>query len=487
MANYFKGIPVRRSKCWKLLLIGLAMVELSCHSPMDRNPPNVILILADDLGWKDVAFMGSQYYETPNLDALSRRGTFFTEAYAGAANCAPSRACLLTGLNTPRHGIYTVSPAERGDRRTRKLVPATNTMILADSFLTIAEALQQAGYETCSMGKWHIGNDPRSQGFDRNIAGSAAGHPKSYFSPYSNVALPDGPPGEYLTDRLTDEAIRYITESHQKPFFLYLPFFAIHTPLQGEKDLVRHYMSKPAVDGQGSNADYSALITRLDWNIGRLMDRVDSLGLDSNTLVIFSSDNGGISYLSRQRPLRAGKGSYYEGGVRVPLLFYWPGVIPEGASISSPVSQLDLFPTILDLVGIHSDLRTDGVSLKNLLLEKQPLADRALYWHFPVYLEAYREGEDESRDRLFRTRPGSSLRYRNWKLLYYMEDHSYELYDLSTDPGESENLDQRNLPVEDTLKAMLSNWWQATNAPIPETLNPEYDATFTGQAQSGRE
>ena len=463
---------------WLFLFAWLFIVPAGCRQKEVKQPPNVVLILADDLGWKDLGFMGSNYYETPCLDAFSRQSTWFTQAYAGAANCAPSRACLLTGLNTPRHGIYTVSPAERGDARTRRLIPARNTMILNDSFVTIAEKLQHAGYRTCSIGKWHIGQDPTTQGFDLNIAGTSAGHPKSYFSPYLNPALPDGPPGEYLTDRLTKEAIRYLCQDHPLPFFLYLPYFAIHTPLQGRPELVNHYRDKPPVDGQGTNADYAALVTRLDWNIGRLLQVIDSLALRANTLVIFSSDNGGISYLSRQHPLRAGKGGYYEGGVRVPLLFSWPGHIPSNQSLDIPVSQLDLFSTILDFTGIDATSATDGLSLYHLLKDQQPLPARPLFWHFPIYLEAYRNGEDESRDSLFRTRPGSTMRFRHWKMHYYLEDQAYELYNLLEDPGEKQNLIGQSMEIEDTLKTMLAKWWENTNAPIPATLNPDFDPDF---------
>lgn len=478
MLFLFNPVCVASFRSWLPCLCGMAFLGFSCHPAVKNDKPNIVLIVADDLGWKDVGFMGSGYYETPNLDALSERSTWFTQAYAGASNCAPSRACLLTGLNTPRHGIYTVSPSERGDRRARRLIPASNTMVLHDSFTTIAEVLHQSGYQTCSIGKWHIGAVPRSQGFDINIGGTSAGHPKSYYSPYANAALSDGPPGEYLTDRLTDEAIRFIRSDKQKPFFLYLPYFAIHTPLQGPEDLVEHYRDKPPSDGQGSNADYAAMVTRLDWNIGRILRILESLDPGSNTLVIVTSDNGGISYLSRQWPLRAGKGSYYEGGVRVPLIFYWPGKIPAGMVVNTPVSQLDLFSTILDLAGIAPIPRTDGLSLGKLLLEDKPLSDRALYWHFPVYLEAYKVGDDESRDPLFRTRPGTTMRYHNWKLHYFMEDQQYELYDLSADPGEKINLDSRQLPVEDTLRSMMTSWWQETGAPIPATPNPDFDPSF---------
>lgn len=443
------------------------------------GPPNVILVVVDDLGWRDVGFMGSTYYETPHLDSLSQRSLVFTNGYAGASNCAPSRACLLSGMNTPRHGIYTVSPSDRGNAKTRRIIPTPNTKTLADSVLTLAEVLQSNGYATCSIGKWHVGEDPTTQGFDVNIGGTHAGHPKTYFSPYQNPNLKDGPAGEYLTDRLAAEAAYFIRNNQDNPFFLYLPFFTIHTPLQGKEGLVHKYEGKKMSGGQGRNPHYAAMIESMDSGMGYIMRTLRSLKLEENTLIIFTSDNGGISYLSRQHPLRAGKGSYYEGGIRVPFMVSWPGQV-EARTSETPVTLLDVYPTVLDMLGLETPAGKllDGISLKNHILNQEEVSERPLYWHFPIYLQAYRVGRDESRDSLFRTRPGTVMRLGDWKLHEYFEDGALELYNLADDLGETNDLSAENPDKTAELYRMMQDWREKTQAPVPTDPNPEYDANF---------
>ena len=439
------------------------------------DKPNVILIVIDDLGWKDVGFMGSNYYETPNLDQLAKKSVVFRQAYAGAANCAPSRACLMSGQNTPRHGIYTVSPSDRGNAKTRKIIPTPNTQDLSDGQETLAEVLQKSGYTTATMGKWHLGPDPTTQGFDLNVAGNRRGAPKSYFSPYLNPNLTDGPKGEYLTDRITDGALAFIEAQKAEPFFLYLPYFTIHTPLQGKESLVEHYKSKPIKDGQGVDPNYGAMVTTMDANVGRILDQLNRLELE-NTLLIFTSDNGGIVRLSSQRPLRAGKGSYYEGGIRVPLLFHWPAKNWQPGFRETPVTNLDFFPTILQLLDIPvpQGKLLDGQDLAAVIAEDGQLKKRDLFWHFPIYLEAYSRGKDESRDPLFRTRPGSVIRSGRWKLHHYFEDDGLELYDLEQDLGERNNLAFQKKGKAKKLLKKLDNWRILTKAPVPKAPNPEY-------------
>ncbi|HKK73584.1 MAG TPA: sulfatase [Saprospiraceae bacterium] len=441
-----------------------------------QQKPNIILIVVDDLGWKDLGFMGSNYYETPVLDELATKSIVFRQAYAGAANCAPSRACLLSGLQTPRHGIYTVGSSERGKSSTRKLIPTQNKKVLPDEMLTLAEVLQENGYLTASMGKWHLGESPLSQGFDLNIGGNQLGHPKSYFSPYKNPNLADGPKGEYLTDRLTKEALQFIEQQRDTSFFLYLPYFTIHTPLQGKDSLVQHYKKKGIQDGLGRDPNYGAMVSSMDANIGRILDKLKALKL-SNTLLVFTSDNGALAYLSDQAPLRAGKGSYYEGGIRVPLLFHWPDRRWSARQEASPVTNLDLYPTLLELIDIKAPEKKsfDGRSLAGLLDEDKPLEKRALHWHFPVYLQAYQPGQDGSRDALFRTRPGSVIRLGDWKLHEYFEDGGLELYNLRRDPGERKNLANRRKSKTRQLYRLLTEWRSRMNAPVPDQLNPEYD------------
>lgn len=462
-----------------ILIACLFLLFVSQTHAQSSDKPNVILIVVDDLGWKDVGFMGSNYYETPNLDALAKQSIVFQQAYAGAANCAPSRACLMSGQNTPRHGIYTVSPSARGSAKTRKIIPTPNTRDLAEHQETLAEVLQQNGYATASMGKWHLGPDPTSQGFDINVAGTRSGHPKTYFSPYQNPNLEDGPPGEYLTDRITDEALAFIENKKSEPFFLYLPYFTIHTPLQGKEKLVEYYKGKPQKEGQGVNPNYGAMVTSMDENVGRILEQLQRLKLE-NTLLIFTSDNGGIVRLSSQRPLRAGKGSYYEGGIRVPLLFNWPAQNWTPGRRETPVTNLDFFPTILGLLDIPKPTTKllDGNDLSAVITTQASLKKRDLFWHFPIYLEAYSRGKDESRDPLFRTRPGSIVRSGRWKLHHYFEDNGLELYDLKNDLGERNNLANTKKRKAKQLLKKLDDWRTLTSAPVPQEPNPAYEEGF---------
>lgn len=439
--------------------------------------PNIVLIIADDLGWKDVGFMGSTFYETPNLDRLASQGIRFTSAYTAAANCAPSRACLFSGQYSPRHGIYTVANADRGDVKTRQLIPVKNNEVLPDSVYTLAEALRDAGYQTASIGKWHLGKSPASQGFTYSRAGDERGMNK-HFSPYGIPTLPDGPPGEYLTDRLTNEALAFLDQTQQKatqPFFLYLPYYAVHTPLQAPDSLVRKYERKPKTPGQ-NHATYAAMIESLDGNVGRVLKKLEALGLDQNTIVISTSDNGGIRSISRQDPLRAGKGSYYEGGVRVPLVVRWPGNAAAGSTSQTPVMNLDLYPTFLDILKRPKPSQPlDGISLRPLLTGKS-MAERPLFWHFPIYLEAYDPQTDDGRDPLFRTRPGSAIRLGDWKLHEYFEDRGLELYNLKSDLGEQHNVASENPAVVKKLHTLLQTWRTKQAAFMPTERNPAYVA-----------
>jgi len=433
---------------------------------------NVIYLNADDLGVMDVGFMGSKLYHTPNLDQLAKEGVVFEEAYAPAANCAPSRAACLSGQWASRTGVYTVGTSERGNTRDRKLIPTPNQTHLDESVITLAEEFKKAGYRTAQVGKWHLGEDPTTQGVDINVAGNTRGAPASYFSPYKNPDLKDGPKGEYLTDRLTSEAIDILRQFKEDSFFLYFPFYSIHTPLQGRKDLKKKYVNNPKV-----HADYAAMVECLDENVGRLLAALDELGLRKNTLVLFSSDNGGIRKLSKQDPWRAGKGSYYEGGIRVPLTIRWPGVVEPGSTCSIPVTGLDFYPTFLEAIGAKPSegKEIDGDSLVPLLSGKgQFPRNRSLYWHFPVYLQNYAGEEDQSRDAKFRTRPGTILRKGKWKLHEYFEDGAMLLYDLEKDPGETHNLAAEKPKKLQALKADMYAWRKRTDSPVPTKLNPKY-------------
>jgi len=462
-----------------LLLALLLLSALSSCVKKEPGLPNIVLIVADDLGWKDLGFMGSSFYKTPNLDCLAAEGMVFTRAYAGAANCAPSRAGLLTGMYATAHGIYTVGSSERGDSRTRRLIPATNTLILPDRFFTLAEALNQAGYSTGHIGKWHLGKDPCSQGMDHNVGGSTWGHPGSYFAPYAPPDL-DAPEGEYLTDRLTKEAIDFIKRHQDRPFFLYLSYYAVHTPIQSKAAPEKKYLTK-GTEACQNNAGYAGMVDNLDSCIGSVMQELAKQGLTENTLVIFTSDNGGIREISCQDPLRAGKGSYYEGGIRIPLIFKWPGRIKSGFIPEVPVSHLDFYPTLMEIAGEEGPGNLDGVSLWPLLEGKGTLPERSLFFHFPVYLQAYRKGYDDGRDPLFRTRPGSVIIKGNWKLHYYYEDEGIELYHLLSDPGEQDNVAYINPIKREELLGELEAWLKEEQAPVHFELNPQFDSLFEAQ------
>jgi arylsulfatase A-like enzyme len=457
----------------------LAGIFLALPIPGFAQSPNVIYINVDDLGYMDVGYMGSAYYETPNIDRLAKEGMVFMQAYAGAANCAPSRACLMSGMNTPRHGIYTVENSDRGDARTRKIVPIPNQTVLADSVYTLAEMFRDQGYITGTFGKWHLGDDPTTQGFQVNVGGSHRGNPgkEGYFSPYNLEYLADGPEGEYLTDRLTTEAISFL-QTHQKdPFFLYLPFYTVHTPIMGKDSLVAEFAKKEGKAGQ-DNSEYAAMIASLDENVGRLLAAVEQLKLTENTLVVFTSDNGGIRDISYQDPLRAGKGSYCEGGIRVPLIIRWPDKVAAGSRCEVPVTNLDFYPTFQSILGEKSESSLlDGDDIISLLYGKS-MPERTLYWHFPIYLQAYNPKEDGGYDPLFRTRPGSVIRQGDWKLHIYYEDNKIELYNLKEDIGETQNLAKKYPEKANALQQQLQSWLDKIQAPIPKIPNPDYDASY---------
>lgn len=461
------------------LILGLCALTAGA-----AQKPNILYINIDDLGWADLSINGSKYYETPNIDRLAKEGMIFTNGYSSAANCAPSRACAISGQNTPRHGVYTVLSSERGKSKDRKIIPTKNTQHLAEDNLTFGHALKAAGYTTATMGKWHVTKDPLKNGFDINIGGTAAGGPYNggYHSPFKYPNLEVKEKGTYLTDELTTKAINFITKhkanSADKPFLLYLPYFTVHGPLQAKPELVEKYKQKKATKAQ-SNPVYAAMIESLDQNIGRVLDALDTNGIADNTLVVFTSDNGGVNVTSLQWPLRGGKGMYYEGGIREPYFIRWPAKIKAGSICDTPVTNLDFYPTFCDVAGTAPPKGKvlDGVSLSPLFEEKK-IADRALYWHFPIYLQGYGKpsslGMKEAQDTKFRTRPGSAIRHGDWKLIEYFENGEFELYNLKEDTGEKHNLAASNPEKLQELKKMLTKWRTQIKAPVPTELNPEY-------------
>jgi len=465
----------------KILILIIISLFISCQTIENKNEnPNIVLIVADDLGWTDVSYMGSKYYETPNIDKLSRSGMTFYNGYASAANCAPSRATMLSGRYNTHHGIYTVGASERGSEKTRKIIPIRNETILDLRYFLIPEMLKNEGYVTGHFGKWHLGSQgffPEQSGFDVNIGGNESGGPGGYFSPYINPNLEDGPIGEYLTDRIGNEVVSFINYNQNETFFAYVPFYSVHSPIQSKKEYQEKYSNKDG-DKNHNRPDYAGMIESLDENIGKILNTIEELNLSEKTLIIFTSDNGGIRAISNQFPLRAGKGSYYEGGIKVPLIFSWKGKIIEESESYERVSNIDFFPTIKKIIGHkNKNLHLDGLDL-NPIFKGKTLENRTLFYHFPIYLQAYNVHLDNGTDPLFRTRPGSVIIKDNWKLHHYFEDGKIELYNIEEDISESIDLSKTNLEKTKELYHDLNKWREATNAPIPSEKNSKYDQKF---------
>jgi len=456
--------------------------------------PNIVFILIDDMGWRDVGFMGSKFYRTPNIDRLASQGMVFNRAYANAPNCAPTRACLMSGQYTPRHGVYTVGSSERGRAIARKLIPTPNTTELRPEIVTLGESLQRAGYATASMGKWHLGEGdktgPEAQGFDLNVGGTAGGHPRTYFSPYRNPTLPDGPKGEYLTDRLTDEAIKWIDTRAKakaaggkdaKPFFLYLPHYAVHTPLQAKKEIIEKYKNRPA-DGGQKNPVYAAMIESTDEGVGRILAKLDELGIADETLVVFFSDNGGYGGVTSNAPLRGAKGMLYEGGIREPMIVRWPGKVKAGSTCDQAVIGIDFYPTLLEVAGAPAPAgqTLDGVSFVNLMTKNEPLKPRAIFWHFPAYLQGYGSLS-------WRTTPAGAVQMGDYKLIEFFEDGRRELYNIVEDLSETKNLIADHPDKARELYETMLAWRKKVNAPVPTKLNPKYDPDWKAKLLKARQ
>jgi len=440
--------------------------------------PNIVFIFIDDLGWTDLAYMGSEYYETPNIDRLAKQGMIFTNAYANAANCAPTRASLLSGQYTPRHGVFTVANPARGKSEDRRLIPTENRRKIALEKITIAEALKPAGYVSAAIGKWHVGNDPIEEGFDLGLSKYSLGYKNGHFNKN----------GEYLADRFTNEAVKFISENKDKPFFLYLAHDAVHTPIQAKENIIEKYKTKNT-DGCHSHAVYAAMIESVDQSVGKINKTLEDLGLSENTILIFFSDNGGHGAYTCQKPLRGGKGMFYEGGIRVPMFAYWPGKIEGNTTCEVPVIGTDFYTSFLELAGAKHPINypLDGKNIVPLFKGKKSIKRNALYWHFPAYLQSYEGLQNESRDSVFRSRPVSVIRKGDWKLLMFHEEwvldggrekmdsnNAIELYNLKNDIGEKYNLAETETKKRDELLEQLINWQGEIKAPIPTNANPEY-------------
>ncbi len=473
----------------------------------ESTRPNFLFILVDDLGWKDLGCYGSTFYETPSIDGLAATGMKFTSGYASCPVCSPTRASIMSGKYPARLGLT----AHIGDaqpqhwNRDTPLLPAkyVDRLVLEES--TVAEALHDHGYATFFAGKWHLGSQdtfwPEYQGFDINVGGWLQGGPfggKQYFPPYGNPRLPDGPPGEHLPDRLATETVRFIEAHRHKPFLVYLSFYSVHVPLVAREDLRQKYERKRNPFGETAtpiwkiedalrvrmvqeHAIYAAMIDAMDQAVGKVLNKLDELNLSDNTVVVFTSDNGGLSTGDRgisadqgwptsNAPLRAGKGWLYEGGIRVPLIIRAPGVTRPGHESNEIVTSTDYMPTILELASIPAmpHQHVDGISLVPAL-NGGKLSRDAVFWHYPHY------GNQGGR-------PGSVIRHGSWKLIDWHGDAAVELYHLRQDVGEQENLADKHTDISDNLMEKLNRWRDSVGAVLPQP-NTRFIADATARSE----
>jgi len=427
------------------------------------TPPNIIFILTDDLGATDLGCTGSPLYETPNIDRLAKDGVRFTQSYSACTVCSPTRASFLTGRNPA--ALQLTDWIAGHERPFAKLKIPDWTKELRATETTLPALLKKAGYATASIGKWHLGPaGPTERGFDVNIGGTEKGQPPSYFSPYKIATLPDGPAGEFLTDRLTSETEKFIEAHRDQPFFIYLPHFAVHTPLMGKPEVIAKYKAKIKPGAAQHNATYAALVESMDDSIGRIRAKLDALNLSKNTLIVFTSDNGGfiLNEVTSNLGIRAGKGSAYEGGVRVPLIYCWPGTLPP-REVAEPVITADSFYTFLEFAGVTPPASGDYRSLLPVLTGKGAIAPRDFHWHYPHYHPGG-------------ATPYSAVRSGDYKLIAFFEDSRLELYNLKTDPEEKTNLVPTEPARAEEMRRKLAAWWMEVRAQLP-TPNPDSDET----------
>ncbi len=467
------------------------VLALLCTSAMAVERPNIVFILADDLGWSDLGCYGADLHETPHLDRLAKAGVRFTEAYAMPV-CSPTRAALMTGRHAARVQMTIWSEGSLQGPKNRKLLQGDSLHSLPHTETTLAKHLQDAGYLTALVGKWHLGDAdhyPEAHGFDVNIGGTHWGAPQTFWWPYRGSGrfgseyryvphLEFGKPGEYLTDRLTDEALSVIDHAGDNPFFLYLSHHAPHTPIEAKADDVRYFESKLRPEMHHQNPVYAGMIKSVDESVGRVLTRLKERGLDHNTIVVFASDNGGFVGIDKRAgqtvpatnnsPLRSGKGSCYEGGIRVPLIVRWPGVTRKNVQCDEAVVVMDLYPTLLSAAGVDlpDDVKIDGVELTPLLTDPTAKLDRdALFFHYPHYYST--------------TTPVGAVRAGDWKLLEYFEDDRIELFDLKNDLAETTDLAKKLPERAAKLRERLHRWRAETGAAMPSP-NPDFQAKTAG-------
>ena len=445
-----------------LVISAFLTLKIEAAEANEPHPPNIVFILADDLGWRDLGCYGNKIHETPNIDKLASQGMRFTNGYAACPVCGPTRASILSGKFPSRlgytHNWLTPNPEEQpfwGEG-----IPRTRHAFMKLEEFTLAEALKVAGYQTAFVGKWHLGEAPyypHRQGFDVNVGGSHWGHPyEGYFSPYKMPNLENGPKGEYLTDRLTSEAIRVMDDfsREKKPWLMYLSYYTVHAPFHAKEEKIRKYQKKARQANATLNAAYAAMVESLDENVGRLLQWLDDQKLQENTIVVFTSDNGGFRAATHNRPLRGYKGELHEGGIRVPWIVQWPGVTKPGSVCDKPVISTDFYPTILEMTGqaLRSEQHVDGMSLEPILAGDSDLDRGPMVWHYP-------------HDRI--SKPSSAIRVGDWKFIQYYKDGRQELYNLKRDIGESDNLANRMTEKAAEMKARLDAMLKEHGAKFP--------------------
>ncbi len=458
-----------------------AMGAAGMAAAFQQKRPNVIFLLVDDLGWRDFGCYGNTFHETPNIDRMASEGVRFTNAYAACPVCSPTRASIMTGKYPARLHLTDWIPGRKQWPAAKVITPEFEQQLpLAE--VTVAEALKPLGYRTASIGKWHLGTEPfwpDKQGFDLNVAGTQRGSPASYFGPFDLPNLKGGTRDDYITEKLSDAADKFIEESASKaPFFLYFPEFAVHIPLQARQAAVEKYRAR--LGGKDfPNPIYAAMVESTDQALGRLRATLARLKMADNTVIIMTGDNGGLRFEGERKqpvtdnsPLRAGKGHLYEGGIREPLLVYWPGVTKAGQVIDTPVCSVDYLPTIAAMAGARSP-RVDGVSIAGLLRGQGAPKREALYWHYPHYSN---QGGV----------PGGAVRKGDWKLIEFYEDGRLELFNLKDDPGERRNLVKKEPKKAAELHALLKRWRTEVKASMPAP-NPNYDAAKADQGLTGAE
>jgi arylsulfatase A len=473
-----------RKAILKQLSVATLLLPMLSAGTNPPKQPNILMILVDDLGWSDLGCQGSTFYKTPNIDRLAAEGMRFTDAYA-FSSCSPTRASIMSGKSPVRLHLTNPlgknnpppkSPRQRGrDWPWNRYIEPINVPGLALEEQTVAERLKAAGYDTAIFGKWHLGGngfEPERQGFDLNVGAGHYPHPKTYFSPYRmEDVIQDGPEGEYLTDRLTDEAIRYVSKVRKNPFFVYMSYYTVHTPIQGKPEKVARYEEAAEPGNRHFNAEYAAMIDSLDENVGRLMAALREQGLDRSTLVVFVSDNGGVIHtfggnekVTSNRPLRSGKGTLWEGGIRVPMIARWPGVVPAGTVCSVPVVSMDFLPTFCEFAGVPVEAgeatQLDGTSLFRLLQDPGSKLHRdALCWLYPHNNEF--------------TDACAAIRKGNMKL-HRVYGGPVTLYNLEEDIGESNDISRRHPELVMELSEQLDGWLDrvGTWEMVP---NPNYD------------